>query len=314
MQTLQLQNVVQESGKIKVDERYLRITPSGSFDNEKQIADTLIGHSGSLVKLGDVANIYRDYLEPRRTIMRFNGKPAIGLGVSCVTGGNVITMGTAINQKLDELQSKKPVGISLDSLYYQSNIVTEAVNIFVVNLIEAVIIVIVLLMLFMGWRSGLLIGVILLLTILATFIGMLILGIDLQKISLGALILALGMLVDNAIVVTDGILVRTQSGEDRKTAALKTVDETSWPLFGATIIAILAFTAISFSPGNVGEFCRSLFDVMALSLSFSWILAVTITPLLCTYILPSKQKEHEKRLVSLSFFERNTLCKGDNRE
>jgi len=126
---------------------------------------------------------------------------------------------------------------------------------------------------------------VLLLTILATFIGMAVMNIDLQKVSLGALILALGMLVDNAIVVADGTLVRMEHGDDVETAAEKTVRTTIWPLLGATVVAILAFTAIGFAPGNVGEFCRSLFDVMALSLFISWILAISVTPLFCVWFL-----------------------------
>jgi multidrug efflux pump subunit AcrB len=159
------------------------------------------------------------------------------------------------------------------------------VNNFILNLIAAVLIVVILLMFFMGWQSGLLIGVVLLLTICGTFVGMYLMDIDLQKISLGALILALGMLVDNAIVVADGILVRVERGESREEAAVEVVQATQWPLLGATFVAILAFSAIGFAPGKVGEFCLSLFSVMALSLSISWVLAVTVTPLFCVWFL-----------------------------
>jgi multidrug efflux pump subunit AcrB len=140
-------------------------------------------------------------------------------------------------------------------------------------------------MFFMGWQSGLLIGAVLLLNICATFFGMHLLGINLQKISLGALILALGMVVDNAIVVADGILIRVERGESRIEAAQEVVRDTQWPLLGATFISILAFTAIGFAPGDIGEFCRSLFEVMAISLLCSWVLAVTVTPLFCVWFL-----------------------------
>lgn len=285
MGTLQAQNQVQKSGKVLVGDNYLRITPSGDLSSEEQIADLLIGSARGMVRLSDVAHIYRDYIDPPRNILRYNGKEGIGLGISTLDGGNVITMGDSIEARLKELGPNKPPQVEINSIYYQSKVVTESVDTFILNLIEAVAIVIVLLMLFMGWRSGLLIGAILLLTILATFVGMFIMGIDLQKISLGALILALGMLVDNAIVVVDGTLVRMEHGDDVETAADKTVKATIWPLLGATIVAILAFTAIGFAPGNVGEFCRSLFDVMALSLFFSWILAISVTPLFCVWFL-----------------------------
>ncbi|MBU1420105.1 MAG: efflux RND transporter permease subunit [Proteobacteria bacterium] len=289
--TLQTQNRVQKSGKVKVGDNYLRITPTGSLGSEEQIANLLIGSAKGMVRLSDVTHVYRKYIDPPRHIMRYNGKEAIGLGVSTLDGGNVISMGDSIRAKLAELAPNKPAEIDVQAIYYQSKEVTTAVNTFILNLIEAVAIVIILLMLFMGWRSGMLIGAILLLTIFATFAGMFVMGIDLQKVSLGALILALGMLVDNAIVVADGTLVRMEHGEDVETAANETVRATRWPLLGATIVAILAFTAIGFAPGNVGEFCRSLFDVMALSLSISWILAITVTPLFCVWILKSTAKD-----------------------
>lgn len=298
--TLQAQNQVQRSGKVKVGDDYLRITPTGSLRSEEQIADLLIGSARGTVRLRDVATIYRDYIDPPRNIMRYNGKEGIGLGISTLDGGNVITMGDSIQKRLAELAPNKPENIDVSSIYYQSKVVTESVDTFVLNLIEAVAIVIVLLMLFMGWRTGMLIGAVLLLTILGTFVGMAIMGIDLQKVSLGALILALGMLVDNAIVVADGTLVRMEHGEDVESAATKTVRATSWPLLGATVVAILAFTAIGFSPGNVGEFCRSLFDVMALSLFISWILAISITPIFCVWFLKPPKADsghsHEKGL------------------
>ncbi len=292
--TLNMQNMVEKSGYVDVDTEYMRITPTGEFTSEESIADLLIaGSSGTLIRLGDIAVVYRDYTVPPRNILRFNGNPSIGLGISTIAKGNVITMGDSVEKKLKELKVKQPAGMNLDIIYYQSRVVTRSVNAFLMNLVEAVAIVIVLLMLFMGWQSGLLIGVILLLTILATFIGMSIMGIALQKISLGALILALGMLVDNAIVITDGILIRVGGGDRKETAALEVVRENAWPLLGATLVAVLAFTAIGFSPGNVGEFCRSLFDVMALSLSFSWIIAVTITPLFCVWLLRMSTKSPE---------------------
>lgn len=288
MNTLQTQNIVSQSGQVKVGERYLRISPTGGFSSVRQIRELKLGSADGLVRLGDVADVYRGYTEPPQNMMRYNGKPAIGLGISTVDGGNVITMGESIKEKLKTLAPNRPEGIHLHTIYYQSENVIESVNTFALNLFEAVAIVVVLLMLFMGWQSGMLIGGILVLNILATFIGMMLMDIDLQKVSLGALILALGMLVDNAIVVADGILVRVERGEDREKAAVQTVRDTRWPLLGATFVAILAFAAIGFAPGDVGEFCRSLFDVMAMSLLISWVLAVTITPLFCVWFLKAK--------------------------
>lgn len=283
--TLSGQNLVETAGKVDIDGEYVRISPTGAFPDESAIGDLLIGGMKGLVRLGDVATVTRGYQDPPDKTMEFDGKPAVGIGISTVTGGNVITMGNSIRETLAEIESNRPLGMELSPVYYQSDIVTESVSVFITNLAEAVGIVIAVLMVFMGWQSGLLIGFILLLTILATFLGMLLLDIDLQKVSLGALILALGMLVDNAIVVADGILVKVEKGETREQAAVDIVRDTQWPLLGATLVAILAFTAIGFAPGNIGEFCRSLFEVMALSLSISWILAVTVTPLLCVWFL-----------------------------
>ncbi len=283
--TLQQQNVVQSSGQVNVDDNYLRIMPTGDFSGEQMIADLYVGGKDGLVRLGDIATVKRGYYDPPRNRMQFNGEPSIGIGISTVAGGNVVTMGESIREKLAELEPIAPDGMKLHAIYYQSDMVTGAVNGFVLNLIEAVVIVVVLLMFFMGWQSGLLIGAVLLLNICGTLLGMYVMDITLQKISLGALILALGMLVDNAIVVSDGILVRVERGESREEAAADVVRDTQWPLLGATLIAILAFTAIGFAPGNVGEFCQSLFYVMAISLSLSWVLAVTIAPLFCVWFL-----------------------------
>ncbi|MBN1126359.1 MAG: efflux RND transporter permease subunit, partial [Sedimentisphaerales bacterium] len=285
IQALQTQNAVVQSGQVNVNKQYMRITPTGDFTSEEVIADLFIGGSKGLVRLGDVATIRRDYEDPPRNIMRYNGQACIGLGISTIDGGNVVVMGEAVKKKLAQLDTKRPVGMKLETVYYQSDVVVESCNAFVVNLIEAVAIVIVLLMIFMGWQSGLLIGVVLILTILCTFLPMLAMGVELQKVSLGALILALGILVDNAIVIAEGILVKVQRGENRNQAAEEIVHDTQWPLLGATVVAILAFAAIGYAPGDVGEYCRSLFHVMAISLLFSWVLAVTVTPLLCVWFL-----------------------------
>lgn len=283
--TVQSQNGVQPSGKVEIDENYIRITPTGDFVSEQVIADLYVGSGDQLVRLGDIADVKRGYYDPVRNKMTFNGKPAIGIGISTVASGNVITMGESIKARLAEIDATRPDGMELDSIYYQSELVTEAVNGFVLNLLEAVLIVVVLLMVFMGWQSGSLIGAVLLLNIFATLLGMYVMDINLQKVSLGALILSLGMLVDNAIVVADGILIRVERGESREEAAKEVVRDTQWPLLGATFVAILAFAAIGFAPGKIGEYTSSLFYVMSISLMFSWVLAVTVTPLFCVWFL-----------------------------
>jgi multidrug efflux pump subunit AcrB len=291
IQTFQQQNLVVDEGKIKVGEEYISVNTTGIFRTVEEIGDMLIrsGSSDKMIHLRDVAEIKRGYYEPSRTMLRFNGKPAIGLGISTVKGGNVVNMGKVVEKRLQELEILRPIGIERGIIAYQSGTVEKAVNGFVLNLVEAVGIVVIVLLIFMGLRVGLLIGAILLITILTTFIAMDFMKVELQNISLGALIIALGMLVDNAIVVAEGVLIKIQTGRDRLDAAVSTVKETMWPLLGATIIAIMAFVAIAISDDSTGEFLVSLFQVIGSSLLLSWVYAITLTPLFCHMVLKPKK-------------------------
>lgn len=288
--TLQDRNLVGDAGRVKVGPEYLAIETTGAAVSVEELGDTLLSRAGAgpLVYLKDVATIRRGYQEPPDTIFRQNGRRAIGLAISTVEGGNVVTMGEALEQRLAELEAQRPVGMEFGIVALQSKAVTEAVNGFVVNLLEAIVIVIVVLLLFMGLRCGLIIGAILLITICGTFIVMQAWNILLERISLGALIIALGMLVDNAIVITEGMLIRIQQGEDRLDAAKKVVAQNLMPLLGATLVAVTAFAAIGTSQDSSGEYCRSLFLVLLISLLMSWLTAVTITPLFCYLFLKPK--------------------------
>ena len=228
-------------------------------------------------------------------MMRFDGHPSIGLGVSTVSGGNVVDMGEALRKRVQELQKDTPLGIEFGVVSMQSEAVTKAIDGFTSSLAQAVIIVILVLLFFMGVRSGLLIGFILVLTISGTFIFMAPQGIALERISLGALIIALGMLVDNAIVVVDGMLIRIARGESPEDAASSVVKQTAMPLLGATIIGVLAFAAIGTSDDATGEFCRSLFQVVLISLMFSWVTGMTVTPLLGTMFLKRPKNSDETK-------------------
>ena len=286
--TLNRENLTADSGQVTVNDDYIRINPTGGFARVKDLGELLVrsDKNGNLIYLKDLVTITREYQDPPSALMRYNGMPALGLGISTVDGGNVVKMGKAVRERIDELTVDIPVGMELGVIAYQADLVSDSVTAFIINLVEAVAIVIVALCVTMGLSSGMLMGVILLLTIFGTFIGMKLMAIDFQMISLGALILALGMLVDNAIVVTEGILVRVQQGKSRTASAIETVAQTAWPLLGATIVAVLAFAAIGTSPDATGEFLISLFLVMAISLGLSWVLAITITPLFCMQFLP----------------------------
>lgn len=302
--TLNRQNRIVDSGRVEVDDEHLRINPTGGFAAVEALEDLLISsdREGNLVYLKDVITIRRGYQDPPGWVMHYNGRQALGLGISTVEGGNVVEMGKAVRERIEQLKENAPVGMELEVIAYQSDLVSKSIKAFVVNLVEAVAIVITVLCVTMGLSSGILMGTILLLTILGTFIAMQAMAIDLQMISLGALILALGMLVDNAIVVTEGILVWVQQGMGRRMAALETVRQTAWPLLGATFVAILAFAAIGTSKDVTGEFLMSLFLVMAISLGLSWVLAITLTPLFCLRFLPRQKTGQSKDPYRGRFF------------
>ncbi|WP_034618685.1 efflux RND transporter permease subunit [Oleidesulfovibrio alaskensis] len=280
-------NLVVDSGHVRAGPDYVRIHPTGEIRSVEELGNLFINDPAAprLVYLKDIATIRRDYVQPPTTIMRHNGRMAVAVGISLAPGGNIVTLGERVDKRLAELDGVTPVGINIDKIYFQPDYVTKAVNNFAVSLLEAIAIVIGVLMIFMGLRSGILIGAILLITVCGSFIFMKMMDIELQRISLGALIIALGMLVDNAIVVTEGMLIRIQKGDNRLEAARDVVKQNIWPLLGATVIAIMAFSAIGLSEDNTGEYCGSLFWVLLISLMLSWVTAITITPLFCEMFL-----------------------------
>jgi multidrug efflux pump subunit AcrB len=292
------EGIVANAGYVMVGDEYIKLQPDSLIHTSQELGDILISKGDqSQVRLRDIAEIRRGYQEPATNKLHMNGHRAIGIGVSTEKGGNVVTMGEGIKSRLGELEALTPLGMELDVIYMQSDMVTTAIDAFIVNLIEAVLIVIVVLLLFMGLRSGLIIGFVLILTIAGTFIFMGPAGVALERISLGALIIALGMLVDNAIVIIDGMLVRINAGMDAEEAAREVTSQTSTPLLGATAVAIIAFAAIGLSPDSTGEFCRSLFIVIGISLSLSWVTAMTITPLLGIWFIkpPKPGKDNEEK-------------------
>ncbi|MFT5881035.1 MAG: multidrug efflux pump subunit AcrB [Moritella sp.] len=216
----------------------------------------LIGGGDNLVYLGDIAKVYKTFTETPSLLYHCMGEPAPSLGVSFKSGINVVDVGRLIADKLTQMETSLPVGRNLTTVYDQGAVIDATISGFLLNLLESIAIIILVLLVFMGVRSGFLMGAVLLLTILATFTVMNVFGIQLQVISLGALIIALGMLVDNAIVVTEGILIGIQRGQSRFQAAGDIVKQTQWPLLGATVIAILAFAPIGLSQNGTGEFCR----------------------------------------------------------
>lgn len=283
---LEQQNAVVSSGSVTLGEQRVVIDPSGAIDSVEAIQNLLVSTTsdGNVIYLKDVAKVYRGFQDPPSRLVRYNQKPAIALGVSNVLGGNVVKIFADVDAKLKDAESRRPLGIEVHEYYHQGVVVQEAVDNFVVNVIAALIIVIVTLFLFMGFKSAVVIGAILLLTIFASLATMNFIDIPMHRISLGALIIALGMMVDNAIVVTEGILVGTQKGKKKLDIAKDIVTQTKWPLLGGTLVGIVAFAPIGFAPGDTAEYTGHLFWVIMISLLYSWLFAVTLTPLFCYWL------------------------------
>ncbi|EJC6928594.1 multidrug efflux RND transporter permease subunit VmeV [Vibrio parahaemolyticus] len=290
---LNQQNNVVSAGEVMVNGESLVIRPSGTL-NTVQALENLIIHgrdTGNLIRLKDVATITRGIQEKPGNMILFNGKKAINIGISFASGVNVVEVGERLNAELSSLESIKPAGLDMSYFYNQAQEVDDSVKAFVISLAEAVAIVIIVLLFTMGLRSGVIIGVVLLLTVFGTFILMNYNNIELHRISLGALIIALGMLVDNAIVVVEGILVGLKKGRTKVQAAVDIVKQTQWPLLGATVIAITAFAPIGLSQDATGEFMGSLFWVLCFSLFLSWVTAITLTPFLVDLLLKEEEKD-----------------------
>jgi multidrug efflux pump subunit AcrB len=280
---LQERNVAADGGRVRVGDQHVALDPKGAFGSAEDMLELVIGsdRTGRQLFLKDVATLERGDREPPRRLLRYDGKPAIGLGISTVQGGNVVVMGDGVRRKLDELEQYRPVGIEFGEINFQPKAVSSAINEFMWNLGKAVTIVFVVLVFAMGLRTGLIIGVVLFLTIMATFLVMSMKGdLLMERVSLGALIIALCMLTDNAIIVIEACKVGIERGEDKLEVVREAVAQNQWPLFGATAIGILAFAAIGVSEDASGEVANSLFWVILISLTLSWVSSITVTPLL----------------------------------
>lgn len=285
--SLGAENQVVDAGSVSFGNRRIRIAPDLAFDTVTAVGDMRIGRPGSteILRLSDVATITRAPLEVPPHIIRHRGEPVFTVGVSIAPGQNVVDVGKTIDARMNEILEELPLGVTVRPIYRQHVVVEESISSFLRNLLLSVATVVGTLCLFMGWRAGTVVGSVLLLTVLGTLCLMSILGIELQRISLGALMIAMGMLVDNAIVIAEGMVIGFSTGNSAAEAAEKSVARTQYALLGATIIGILAFVPIGLSDDDPGQFLRSLFQVVAISLMLSWVLAITVVPLLGNYLL-----------------------------
>ena len=280
--------------------RRLRIAPPPAFDRASALAEMRIGRPGSseIVRLVDIANLSREPVEEPPVLIRHNGERVFTVGVSVKPDENVVAVGQAVDARIDALLNDLPLGVSVTTIYAQHAVVEQAIEQFVRNLALSVATVVLALCVFMGWRAGTVVGSVLLLTVLGTICVMAIMGIELQRISLGALMISMGMLVDNGIVVAEGMVVGVGRGLSPAQAAAQSTRRTQFTLLGATVIGIAAFGPISLSDDTGGHFLRSLFQVVAIALLLSWVLAVTVVPLLGSRLLKPVSVRSEDELYS----------------
>ena len=292
IQTLNNQNKTAYSGYFNNGDNRIRIRVADKFKTVDDISNMLIqGHDDDQLRIHDIAKVYKDYVTPTRNEMYRDGNPSLGISVACIGSYDVVQVGKKVDEVIKSLQSRMPVGVKFEKVFNQPERVNSAISTFLVNLAESIIIVIVVLIFTMGFKSGVIIGLSLLTIVLGSLL--LLKGFDgtLQRVSLGAFIIAMGMLVDNAIVIVDGILIDLHNGMPKREALCNIGKKTSMPLLGATLIAILAFWPIFLSPDSAGVYVRDLFIVIAVSLLLSWVLALIHVPLMADRMLKSPEEE-----------------------
>lgn len=287
------ENRVIAAGSDNFGELRVRIAPERAFDTVDAVGDMRIGKAGTteILRLRDIATLSRQPYDPQFHLIHHNGRRVMTVGVSIDTQKNVVEIGHQIDARMADLSADLPLGMEVIPVYAQHIAVKEAITDFLKNLAGSVFSVFAALFVFMGWRAGIVVGSVLLFTVLGTLYAMASLGIELQRISLGALMIAMGMLVDNAIVIAEGMVVGVQRGLTPTVAAAESTRRTQWPLLGATLIGILAFTPIGLTDDNSGFFLRSLFQVVTISLLLSWILAITVVPLFGMYLLAGQRSD-----------------------
>lgn len=305
IQSLNAQTNIAPAGNIELSGKYVRVTGNIASQDIDEIKKTIIRVGNEQFYLGDIAKVEKSFLDPPQNLMYHNGSEAIGLAVSTKKGGNVIDLGENLANKINLLKPNLPVGIELSQVYSEAREAETANKKFITNLMESVGIVVLVLLLFMGLRSGLLIGSGLIFSILGTILVMNLWGISMHRTSLSAIIVAMGMLVDNAIVVTDGALVDIQRGVNRRKAIVDISRTTALPLLGATLIAVLAFLPVFIAKSNSAEINHDLFLVLAISLSLSWFFAMTQTAITNERFLKVKKiKEDPYDNKFYAFFKR----------
>ena len=297
------QNKVVDAGGIDVGSNRLRIESTGNFYSLDDIRNlTIVSRTGEHFRLADITRIEESYQTPASNLMSINGQPAVGIAISTVPSGNVVDMAAAVKESLQQMSGSMPEGFELVTLYdqgYESAVANQG---FILNLIISVLTVVAILLFFIGFKNGLLIGSGLVFSIFATLIVMLCTDIALQRMSLAAIIIAMGMLVDNAIVVTDNAQIAIARGVNRRKALIDGATGPQWGLLGATFIAVCSFLPLYLAPSSVAEIVKPLFIVLAISLGLSWVLALTQTTTFGNFILKAQTGNSDKDPYDKPFY------------
>ncbi len=295
LSTLQAQNATAPSGVIQSGPERISVRVGGQFSSEESLREVNLRVNDRFFRLSDIATIRRGYTDPPSDLFRFNGQPAIGLAIGMKQGANLLEFGEALKAEMHDIEAKLPVGVGVHLVSDQPQVVEEAVSGFTQALFEAVVIVLVVSFVSLGLRAGFVVALSIPLTLAITFLVMSLLEISLQRISLGALIIALGLLVDDAMIAVEMMVARLEIGDPMKKAATYVYTSTAFPMLTGTLVTVAGFIPIGLNSSAAGEFTFTLFVVLAVSLLTSWIVAVLFTPLLGATILSEKLKKHEHK-------------------
>jgi multidrug efflux pump len=308
-EALQKQNAVNPAGFIETDTNRIRMRVSGSFDTVEHVRDADLLVNGQHFRLGDIAKVTRGLSDPASPTMRVKGQPAIGLGVVMAKGGNVIDLGENLQQAMQKISAELPAGVEVHVVANQPEVVKGSIKLFEESLAEAVLIVLAVTFLSLGWRTGTVVALSIPLVLAITFFMMKLFGIDLQRISLGALVIALGLLVDDAIIAVEMMVVKMEQGWERTKAATFAYTSTAFPMLTGTMITAAAFTPVGFSKSAASEYTISIFQVVTIALGISWIVAVVFTPYLGYKLLDQKKlmakaQQHSEDVYDTPFYRR----------
>ena len=292
-------NIIISGGDIELGDERIILEPTGNFTTIEDLKKTIISSSGGqMVLLGDITDVYRGYIEPKQSIVKIDGVPGLALGISLKEGGNIIELGEKVSNMVDYYRQVYPIGIEIVNVASQDIVVEDSVNDFIGNLLQAVAVVLIVMLLFLGLRTGIVVASLIPLAILMTFFFMGIFNIGLNQVSLASLIIALGMLVDNAIVVSESILIKINKGINAFDAAISSANELLVPLLVSSLTTAAAFLSFFLAESIMGEIMGQIFVVVTLALLSSWILSLTVITMLCVYFLKTGKKPDNKQKIS----------------